>query len=205
MIDLYFWTTDNGYKARQMIEESGLDHNLKPVALPKKEQFAPEFLKISPGHKIPAIVDDDGPGGQRVTLFESGAILRYLADKSDKGLYPTDPIERLNVDQWLFFGSATFTTHAQQLGHFAVRMKEKVPQAIEHYTGQYLDMLGVFDTHLADNEYLAGGYSIADISAYPDVHQHEMLSISLDDFPNLKRWHDTITARPAIERAWGPF
>lgn len=205
MIDFYFWTTNNSYKARQMIEETGLDHRLKPVALPKKEQFSPAFMKISPGHKIPAIVDDDGPGGATVTLFESGAILKYLAEKSASGLYPADPLERLNVDQWLFYGSATFAAHAQQLSHFLLRMAEKVPQAIEHYAHQYRDMLGVFDTHLADKDYLAGGYSIADISVYPDVHQHDRLGVSLDDYPNLKRWHQTIAQRPAVVRAWGPF
>ncbi len=116
MIDLYFWTTDNGYKVRQMIEETGLEHRLKPVELPKREQLSAEFMKISPGHKIPALVDDNGPGGMRVTLFESGAILKYLVEKSGRALYPDDPARRLIVDQWLFYGSATFTPQAQQLG-----------------------------------------------------------------------------------------
>lgn len=205
MIDLYFWTTDNGYKARQMIEETGLEHRLKLVELPKREQLSPEFMKISPGHKIPALVDDNGPGGMRVTLFESGAILKYLAEKSGSALYPDDPARRLIVDQWLFYGSATFTSHAQQLGLFLNRFTEDVPPAKKHYGDQYRDMCGVFDKRLADNAYLASEYSVADIACYPDVHLHETYGIGLDDWPNLRRWHDAIAARPAVQRAWGPY
>jgi GST-like protein len=204
MIDLYFWTTDNGYKARQGLEESGLPYAVKPVSLPKREQFAPEFLKISPGHKIPAIVDPDGPGG-RVTLCESGAILKYVGEKSGKGLYPSEPKQRLKVDQWLFYGSATFTTLAQQFGHFVIRSQEDVPGAKKHYTAVLRDMLGTLDRHLADNEYVAGGYSVADISMYPDVHLHGVNDIGLGDYPNVKRWHDAIAARSAVQRAWGPY
>ena len=112
MFELHTWMTDNGYKARQMAEESGLEYELKPVNIREKKQFEPEFLKISPGHKIPAIIDHDGPGGQRITLCESGAILKYLAEKADNGLYPTDPVKRIEADQWLFYGSAQFTTLA---------------------------------------------------------------------------------------------
>jgi GST-like protein len=205
MIDLYFWTTDNGYKARQGIEETGLPHRLKPVNLRQREQFAPEFLKISPGHKIPALVDDDGPGGARITLCESGAILKYLAEKAGSQLYPKDPIARLKVEQWLFYGSATFTTLAQQFGHFVLRYSEDVPGAKKYYTDVLKDMLGTLDRHLADNEYVAGKYSIADISMYPDVHLHGVNDIGLAQYPNLKRWHDSIAARPAVQRAWGPY
>lgn len=206
MIDLYFWTTDNGYKARQMIEETGFAHNLKLVELPKREQFSTEFMKISPGHKIPALVDDDGPGGAAVTLFESGAILKYLAEKSGGGLYPDDPVRRVIVDQWLFYGSATFTTHAQQLGLFTLRFPEDVPQAKKHYADQYRDMCGIFDRRLAETEYLAGDeYTIADIAVYPDVHVHKSYGIGIDEWPNLRRWHDAIRARPAALRAWGPY
>ena len=205
MIDLYFWTTDNGYKARQAIEETGLEHRLKPVEFRKREQFSPEFLKISPGHKIPALVDDNGPGGTRVTLFESGAILKYLGEKSGGALYPNDPVRRLMVDQWLFYGSATFTSHAQQLGLFLNRFNEDVPPAKKHYRDQYRDMCGVFDRRLAESAYLAGEYSVADIACYPDVRLHESYGIGLDDWPNLRRWHDAIAARPAVQRAWGPY
>jgi GSH-dependent disulfide-bond oxidoreductase len=204
MIELYFWTTDNGYKARQGVEESGLAYTLRPVNIREREQFAPEFLKISPGHKIPAIVDSDGPEGRRITLCESGAILRYLGEKAANGLYPADPAARLRVDQWLFWGSATFTTLAQQFGHFAVRSPEKYPPAIAHYTGVLKDMLATLERHLGENEYVAGEYSVADISIYPDVHLHGVRDIGLGEYPNLKRWHDAIERRPAVQRAWGP-
>lgn len=205
MIDLYFWTTDNGYKARQMVEETGLDYTIKPVNLRNREQFEPDFLKISPGHKIPAIVDDDGPGGATVTLCESGAILKYLAEKSGPALYPEDPIQRLNVDQWFFYGTSTFTPLAQQFGHYTHRSPEDVPAAQKHYESTLLDLLGVLDRQLADSEYLAGAYSIADISTYPDVHLHGVDDVGLGDFPNVKRWHDAVEARPAVQRAWGDF
>jgi len=205
MIDLYFWTTDNGYKARQMVEETGLEHTLEPVNLRQKEQFAPEFLKISPGHKIPAIVDHDGPGGAEISLCESGAILKYLAEKSAHDLYPADPLARLKVDQWFIYGSATFTTLAQQFGHWVCRNPEDVPQAKKHYDETFRDMLATLDRHLGENEYLAGNYSIADITCYPDVHIHGVDDIGLDEYPNLNRWHDAITARPAVQRAWGPY
>ncbi len=205
MIDLYLWKTDNGYKARQAIEEIGLEHRLKPVEIRKREQFSLEFMKISPGHKIPALVDDNGPGGMRVTLCESGAILKYLAEKSGSELYPKDLVRRVIVDQWLFYGSATFTSHAQQLGLFMNRFGEDVPPAKKHYADQYRDMCGILDKRLAGNAYLAGEYSVADISCYPDVHLHDSYGVGLDDWPNLRRWHDAIAARPAVQRAWGPF
>jgi GST-like protein len=131
MIDCYTWMTDNGYKPRMMLEETGLPHRIVPVNLREKAQMAPEFMKISPGHKIPAIVDHDGPGGAAVTLCESGAILKYLAEKSGK-FYPSDPAARVKVDQWLFYGSATFTTLAQQFGLWtsALRSRRRPPKSI---------------------------------------------------------------------------
>jgi GSH-dependent disulfide-bond oxidoreductase len=204
MIDLYFWTTDNGYKARMGAEESGLAYTIKPINIRNREQFAPEYLKISPGHKIPAIVDHDGPGGAAITLCESGAILKYLGEKAGNGLYPTDPLARLAVDQWLFYGSATFTTLAQQFGHFVVRWDQDVPKAKAWYTNVLTDMLSTLDRHLADNAYVAGKFSVADISMYPDVHLHGVNDIGLGPYPNLKRWHDAIEQRPAVKRAWGP-
>jgi GSH-dependent disulfide-bond oxidoreductase len=204
MIEVYFWTTDNGYKALMAIEESGLPHKRKPVVLQKRENFAPEFLKISPGHKIPAMVDDDGPGGARVTLCESGAILKYLAEKSGGALYPADPVKRVNVDQWFFYGTSTFTPLAQQYGLFTHRFPEDVPSAKKHYEAQVRDMFGIFDRHLAENAYMAGDYSVADISCYPDVHLHGKLGLGLTEYPNLNRWHDAIAARPAVQRAYAP-
>lgn len=205
MIDLYFWTTDNGYKARHGVEESGLAHTIRPVNIRAKEQFAPDYLKISPGHKIPALADDDGPGGEPITLCESGAILKYVAEKSGNGLYPADARARIRVDQWLFYGSATFTTLAQQFGLWTIRFPEDVPPARKHYDFVFRDMLSMLDRHLGDNEYLAGAYSVADISIFSDVHMHGVKDIGLDDYPDLRRWHDAIAARPAMQRAWGPY
>jgi GST-like protein len=206
MIELYTWITDNGYKARHAMEESGLPYTLRPVNLPKREQFSPEYLKLNPGHKIPAIVDSDGPGGKPLTLFESGAILKYVGEKSGKGLYPSDPLDRITVDQWLFYGSSTFTTVAQQFGHWVVRTKEDVPPAKKFYTDVLKDMLERLDRRLAESEYVAGSsYTVADISIYPDVHLHGVKDIGLDGYPNLKRWHDAIEARPAVKKAWTPF
>ena len=205
MFELHTWMTDNGYKARHMAEESGLDYELHPVNIREKEQFKPEFLKISPGHKIPAIIDHDGPGGQTVTLCESGAILKYLGQKADNGLYPSDPVKQIEADQWLFYGSAQFTTLAQQYGLFWIRLGEEVPRAKEHYEGVMRDMLGMYDQRLADREYVIGDYSVADIACYADTHIHGVNDIGLEDFPNVKRWHDAIEARPAVQKAWTPF
>lgn len=206
MIELYTWMTDNGYKARQAMEESGLNFELKPVNIREKEQFAPEFLKISPGHKIPALIDNDGPAGSRVTLCESGAILKYVGEKAGNGLYPSDPVNRLKTDQWLFYGSATWTTLAQQYGFFWKRNPEDVPKAKAHYEAVVRDMLSMFDARLGESEYLAGdSYTVADISVFPDVHLHGVEDIGLDEYPNVRRWHDVIEARPAVQRAWAPF
>jgi GSH-dependent disulfide-bond oxidoreductase len=202
MLHIYYWLTDNGRKALQMIEETGLPHRLVPVNLTKKEQFSPEFLQINPGHKIPALVDDDGPGGIRVALGESGAILKYLAEKAGGALYPAEPAARAKIDHWFFYGTSTSTPLAQQYGHFWLRSPEDVPAAKKHYEAQLRDMFGIFDRHLAGSEYMADSYSIADIACYPDVRLHGKLGIGLEDYPNLNRWHDAIAARPAVQRAW---
>jgi GST-like protein len=201
MIEIYYWLTDNGRKALQIIEETGLPHKKVPVNLQKREQFSPDFLKISPGHKIPALVDDDGPGGTRVTLCESGAMLKYLGEKAGGTLYPAAAPARLAADQWLFYGSSTFTPLAQQFGLFMRRFSEDVPPAKKHYAEMVRDCFGVLDKHLASNQYLAGDYSVADISCYPDT-RIAGADLGLDPFPNLKRWHDAIGARPAVQRAW---
>jgi GST-like protein len=175
------------------------------VNIRAKEQFAPDYLKISPGHKIPALVDHDGPGGQTISLCESGAILKYLGQKAGNGLYPEDPVARIKVDQWLFYGSATFTTLAQQFGLWVIRSAEDVPQAKKHYDAVLRDMLGILDRHLGEHEYMADAFSVADISIFSDVHTHGVKDIGLDPYPNLRRWHDAIAARPAAVRAWGPY
>tara|TARA_B100000686_G_C16735391_1_gene943306 strand:+ start:1021 stop:1641 length:621 start_codon:yes stop_codon:yes gene_type:complete len=205
MFELYTWMTDNGYKARQVAEESGLEYDLKPVNIREKEQFLPDFLKISPGHKIPAMIDHEGPNGLPVSLCESGAILKYIGEKAENGLYPSDPALRIKTDQWLFYGSATFTTLAQQYGLFWKRLGEDVPKAKEHYEGVFRDMLAMYDQHFSDNEYVVENYSIADIACYPDIHLHGINDIGLESFPNVKRWHDAIESRPAVKRAWTPF
>jgi len=174
------------------------------VNLQKREQFNPDFMKISPGHKIPAMVDDNGPGGKRISLCESGAILKYLAEKSGE-FYPSDAVARAKVDQWLFYGSATFTTLAQQFGHWTIRSPVKAPPAQQHYEANLRDMLSTLDGHLASNEYFGGAYSIADMTMYSDVHIHGVRDIGLKEYPNVQRWHDAIEARPAVQRAWGPF
>ena len=202
MIEIYYWLTDNGRKALMMIEETGLPHKKVPVNLTKREQFLPEYLKISPGHKIPALVDSDGPGG-RVALCESGAMLKYLAEKAGGALYPSAPSRRAQVDQWFFYGSATFTPIAQQYGFFMHRSPEDVPPAKKHFAELMRDMFGILDKHLASNPYLAGdSYSIADIACYPDTHLHGKEGMGLGDYPNLNRWHDAVSARPAVQRAW---
>jgi len=204
MIDCYTWMTDNGYKPRMMLEETGLAYRIVPINLREKAQMSPDFMKISPGHKIPAIVDLDGPGGARVTVCESGAILKYLAEKSGK-FYPSDPVGRAKVDHWLFYGSATFTTLAQQFGHWTIRSPVKAPVAQEYYDGVLRDMLGILDRHLASHGYFADDYSIADMTMYSDVHLHGVNDVGLKDYPNVQRWHDAIAARPAVQRAWVPF
>jgi GSH-dependent disulfide-bond oxidoreductase len=204
MIDCYTWMTDNGYKPRMMLEETGLPHKIIPVNLRENAQMSPEFLKISPGHKIPAIVDHQGADGATVTICESGAILKYLAEKSGK-FYPSNAAARAKVDQWLFYGSATFTTLAQQFGHWTLRSPVKAPTAQQFYDAKLRDMLGILDKHLAANEYFGGAYSIADMTMYSDVHIHGVNDIGLDEYSSLRRWHDAIAARPAVQRAWQPF
>jgi GST-like protein len=167
--------------------------------------MTPEYRKISPGHKIPALVDHDGPGGQRISICESGAILSYLATKAGGTLYTADPVQRLAVDQWFFYGTSTFTPLAQQYGLFTHRFPEDVPAAKAHYKETLLDMFETYNNHLANNEFLAGDYSIADISCYPDVHVHGAKGGLLGDYANLSRWHDAIEARPAVQRAWVPI
>ena len=206
MIDLYFWTTDNGYKARHMMEESGLEYIIKPIDLLNKEQFDPKYLEISPHHKIPAIVDSDGPDGKKVSLCESGAILKYIGSKMKDRLYPSEPTAQIKVDQWLFFGSAQFTTLAQQYGFFMIRSPEDIPQGKKHYDKVMHDMFGCLDNHLVSNEYMAGEFSVADISVFADVHIFgDEKWIGFNNYPNLKRWHDAIEQRPAVIRAWGPY
>ncbi|HSC80032.1 MAG TPA: glutathione binding-like protein [Chitinolyticbacter sp.] len=202
MIDLYYWTTPNGHKITLFLEETGLDYRIHPINIGRGEQFAPDFLKISPNNRIPAIVDHAPTGGGTpVSLFESGAILLYLAEKTGK-LIPSDLHGRAEVLQWLFWQMGGLGPMAGQNHHFNQYAPEKLPYAIERYTKETARLYAVMNKRLADREYLAGDYSIADIASYPWVVPHTAQGQNLDDFPHLKRWFNAIAARPATERAY---
>ena len=199
MIDLYTSATPNGQKIHIMLEEAGLDYETHWISIDKGEQFDPEFLKISPNNKIPAIVDHDGPGGQRVTVFESGAILFYLAEKTGKFL-PTEPIARNEVMQWLFWQMGGFGPMLGQAHHFRAYAREKIDYAIERYTNEARRLYRILDKQLADHEYVAGDYSIADMAIFPWCRLHGRQGQDLDDFPNVKRWFELMAARPAVAK-----
>lgn len=198
MIQLYTWVTPNGRKVSVMLEEIELPYEVHAVDLGRGEQLKPAYLEINPNNKIPAIVDTEGPGGKPLRLFESGAILIYLAEKTGK-LWPQDMRRRYEVIQWLMFQMGGVGPMFGQANYF-FRMEPKVPQAIERFHKEALRLYGVLDKELAEREFLAGEYSIADIATYPWVGRHEGHNVKLEDFPNVKRWFDTISARPAVRR-----
>jgi len=201
MIDLYTWTTPNGRKVSVMLEELGLAYNVHKINISKDEQFAPAFLAISPNNRIPAIVDSDGPGGKPLSLFESGAILIYLAEKTGSKLLPADPRQRAVVLQWLMWQMGGVGPMFGQTHHFLHAAPEKVPYGIERYSKETRRLYGVMDKRLGEAAYLAGdSYSIADIATYPWVARHEHHKVPLADFPNVKRWFDAISARPAVAK-----
>jgi GSH-dependent disulfide-bond oxidoreductase len=199
MIDLYFWTTPNGYKVTIMLEELGLGYNVIPVNIGKGEQFRPEFLKISPNNKIPAMVDRDGPDGEPLAIFESGAILMYLAEKSNR-LMPSDVRGRYTVIEWLMFQMASVGPMLGQAHHFRRYAPEQIKYAIDRYTNEARRIYNVIDKRLAEVPYLAGDYSIADIATFPWLRTHKWQGQDLEDFPRLKRWYDLINDRPAVQR-----
>jgi GSH-dependent disulfide-bond oxidoreductase len=199
MIDLHTWSTPNGRKVSIMLEEVGLPYRVHPVHIGKDEQFRPEFLAISPNNKIPAIVDDEGPGGKPFSLFESGAILIYLGEKTGR-LIPKDPATRFVALQWLMFQMGGLGPMLGQTHHFLRQAKEEVPYAINRYKTETRRLYGVLEKRLGEADYLAGEYSIADIASYPWVARHEWHQIELADFPNVKRWYDAIGARPAVQK-----
>jgi GST-like protein len=202
MIDLYFWTTPNGYKISVALEELALPYRTVPINIGKGEQFAPQFLAISPNNRIPAIVDHEPQGGGApVSVFESGAILLYLAEKTGK-LIPQELRGRVEVLQWLFWQMAGLGPMAGQNGHFNVYAPEKIAYAIERYTKETNRLYGVLNKRLADREFIAGAYSIADIACYPWIRPFRNHGQNLDEFPHLKRWFDTIGARPAVKKAY---
>ena len=199
MIDLYTWSTPNGRKVSIMLEETGLDYRVKPVNIGQGEQFAPEFLKISPNNRIPAIVDHAGPKGQAFALFESGAILLYLAYKSGK-LLPGDPAQQFKVMQWLMFQMGGIGPMLGQAHHFLRAAPQPVPYAIERYTQETRRLYKVLDHQLEDQEFIAGDYSIADIATYPWIARHEWHQVALADFPSVQRWFVGMGARPAVQK-----
>jgi GST-like protein len=202
MIDLYYWTTPNGHKITVFLEEAGIDYRLVPVNISQGDQFKPEFLKIAPNNRIPAIVDNDpADGGAPVSLFESGAILLYLAEKIGKFI-PSDLRGRAEVLQWLFWQMGGLGPMAGQNHHFALYAPEKIPYAIDRYVKETSRLYAVLDKRLADRDFVAGEYSIADMAAYPWVVPWERQGQKLDDYPHLKRWLQAIAARPAVIRAY---
>ncbi len=198
-IDLHTWSTPNGWKIPIMLEECGLPYRVIPVNIGKGEQMAPEFLKISPNNKIPAIVDPNGPGNAPITIFESGAILQYLGRKTGC-LYPSDERARVAVDQWLFWQVGGFGPMLGQTHHFKIYAQEKIPYAIERFETESRRLYGVLDGQLTEHEYIAGDYSIADIATLTWAKFHGKQGVDLSAFPNVRRWLDTVLARPAVQR-----
>ena len=203
MIDLYYWTTPNGHKVSIFLEEAGLPYRVHGVNIGTNEQFEPAFLKISPNNRIPAIVDDQpADGGEALSLFESGAILLYLAEKIGRFI-PTDLRGRQEVSQWLFWQMGGLGPMAGQNHHFGTFAPEKIPYAIERYEKETARLYGVLDRRLADRAFVAGdAYSIADMAIYPWIASHARQRQNLADFPQVQRWFNQLKARPAVQRAY---
>ena len=202
MIDLYYWPTPNGHKITLFLEEAGLDYTILPVNIGKGEQFAPDFLKIAPNNRMPAIVDHaPADGGRPIALFESGAILLYLAEKTGR-FGGGDPRTRVEVSQWLMWQMGGLGPMAGQNHHFSVYAPEKLPYAIDRYVKETNRLYGVLDRRLADRDFMTGAdYTIADMASYPWILP-DYQSQDIDDFPNLKRWHTAIRERPATIEAY---
>jgi GST-like protein len=201
MIDLYTWPTPNGHKIHIMLEETGLDYRVIPVDINKGDQFEPAFLEISPNNKMPAMVDPHGPGGEPFSLFESGAILIYLAEKTGQFM-PTEPRARHTVLQWLMFQMGSIGPMLGQAHHFRVYAKEKIPYAIERYTNEATRLYHVLDRRLEMSEWVGGpDYTIADMAIWPWLRRPERQGQNLADFPHLERWWHEMVERPAVQRA----
>lgn len=200
MIDLYTFPTPNGWKASIMLEEVGLPYTAHVVNILKDDQFAPDFLKISPNNKIPAIVDPDGPDGKPISVFESGAILMYLARKTNSPLLPGDPRKFVAVTEWLMFQMGSIGPMFGQMGHFVRFAKEDIPYGKKRYTDESRRILGVMDKRLGEVEYLAGDYSIADVASYGWARSAEAMFDGLGEWSSVQRWFETVGARPAVQR-----
>ncbi len=198
MLDLYAWPTPNAYKVSIMLEETGVPYHVVPVNIGAGEQFEPAFLKISPNNRMPAIVDHDAIGGP-ISIFESGAILMYLAEKTGQ-FWPLEPHQRYKVAEWVMWQMAGLGPMLGQAGHFRRAAPEKIPYAIDRYTNEAKRLFGVLDRQLAEKEFIAGKYSIADMMSYPWTLAAAYLELSTDEFPNVMRWQATMAARPAVER-----
>ncbi|MCW0181068.1 MAG: glutathione S-transferase N-terminal domain-containing protein [Zavarzinia sp.] len=202
MIELYYWPTPNGWKISIMLEECGLPYAVKTVNIGKGEQFEPAFLAISPNNRMPAIVDTaPADGGAPISVFESGAILQYLGRKTGK-FYPQDERGRVETEQWLFWQMGGLGPMAGQAHHFRQYAPEKIDYGINRYTNEVNRLYGVMNKRLADRPFLAGDYSIADMAAWPWVVPYKNQGQDLDDFPNLKRWFETIEDRPAVQKGF---
>ena len=199
MIELYTWKTSNGRKATVMLEECAVPYNLHPIDISKDDQFTPEFIKINPNSKIPAIVDTEGPKGEPYTVIESGAILMYLAEKTGKFM-PQEMAARYDVIQWLMFQMGGIGPIFGQVHHFKRAAKEQVPYAINRYYNECRRLYGVLDGRLEGREYICDEVSIADFATLPWVFRHDWQEVDLNDFPNVKRWYDLLMARPALTR-----
>ncbi len=200
MIDLYYAPTPNGWKVSILLEECKIAYNVKYVNIMGGEQFAPEFLKISPNNRIPAIIDHDPlDGGAALSIFETGAIMEYIADKYGQFL-PADPRGRANVMQWLMWQMGGLGPMLGQHGHFKLYAPEKIPYAIDRYRAETERLYGVLDRQLANNKYVAGDYSIADMAIFPWVRTYKRQEIDLEYFPNVRRWYDLLKERPALRK-----
>lgn len=200
-IDLYFWTTPNGYKISIMLEELEVPYNLHMVNIGRGDQFKPEFLAISPNNRIPAIVDPEGPGGDAISVFESGAILQYLGEKFGE-FYPTDPRRKAHVNAWLMWQMGGFGPMLGQNHHFVTYAPERIPYAMDRYINETHRLYGVLNKQLADNEYIAGDYSIADMATIGWARGWERQKMDLTEFPNVRAWMDRMMARPAVQRGF---
>lgn len=203
MIDLYYWTTPNGHKISLFLEEAGLPYKVHPINIGKNEQFAPDFLKISPNNRIPAIVDNEpADGGEPLSIFESGAILLYLAEKTGSFI-PADLRGRQECLQWVFWQMGGLGPMAGQNHHFNMFAPEKIPYAMKRYVDETARLYGVLNKQLEGRTFICGDeYTIADMISYPWIVPHERQQQNLDDFPNLQRWFNAIKARPATVRAY---
>jgi GST-like protein len=202
MIELSYWTTPNGHKITIFLEETKTPYRIAPLNISKGEQFGEDFLKIAPNNRIPAILDTaPADGGAPISVFESGAILQYLAEKTGKFL-PADIRGKTDVMQWLFWQMAGLGPMAGQNHHFVQYAPEKIPYAMERYVKETNRLYGVLNKQLADREFIAGDYSIADMACYPWIVPHERQLQKLEDFPHLQRWFEAIKARPAVQRAY---